>query len=45
MAEREPFYAKADLTVISAQEPHGEVVERIVMALNDRWHKTTKVID
>jgi len=41
-AERDPVYAKADLTVTTGQEPHEEVVERIVAALKIRWIKTAK---
>ena len=30
---REPVYAKADMTLDSADEPHGAAVERIIAAL------------
>jgi shikimate kinase len=33
---REPVYAKADMTVDSADEPHGAAVERIIEALRAR---------
>ena len=33
MAERDPVYAQADLTVTSGQGPHEDVVEDIVEAL------------
>ena len=33
MAERDPIYAMADLTVKSVQGPHEKIVERIVAAL------------
>ena len=41
-AEREPFYAKADLSVTSAQEPHEEVVERIITALKSHRAKAAE---
>lgn len=33
---REPVYAKADMTIDSADEPHGAAVERIIEALRAR---------
>ena len=36
LASREPVYAKADMTLDSADEPHGTAVERIVEALRGR---------
>jgi shikimate kinase len=33
MAERDPVYAQADLTITSSQGPHEDVVEQIVLAL------------
>jgi shikimate kinase len=36
LAVREPVYAKADMTLDSADEPHGAAVERIVEALRAR---------
>lgn len=42
IAERDPIYAKADLTVTTVQESHEKVVERIVVALNKHWARTTK---
>jgi shikimate kinase len=42
IAERDPVYAKADLTVTSVQEPHERVVERIVLALNNHRAGTAK---
>lgn len=42
-AERDPIYATADLTVTSAQEPHEEIVERIVAAL--KHHCTEAAMD
>jgi len=36
LAEREPVYATADMTVESADEPHGTAVERILGALKAR---------
>ncbi len=33
---REPVYAKADMTLDSADEPHGAAVERIIEALRER---------
>jgi shikimate kinase len=33
LAAREPFYAQADMTVERADEPHGQVVDRIVASL------------
>lgn len=33
---REPVYAKADMTLDSADEPHGVAVERIIEALRER---------
>jgi shikimate kinase len=33
LAIREPVYAKADMTLDSADEPHGAPVERIIEAL------------
>jgi len=36
LAQREPVYATADMTVESADEPHGAAVERIVAALKAR---------
>ncbi len=38
LAEREPFYAQADLHVDSAEGPHGVVVENIVSALKELGH-------
>ena len=43
MAERDPVYAMADLTVKSVQGPHEEIVERIVSALKN--HVTPAVED
>lgn len=34
--EREPVYATADMTVESADEPHGAAVERIIAAMKAR---------
>jgi len=45
IAERDPVYAKADLTVTSMQEPHKEVVERIIAALNIYWASATQDVD
>ena len=42
IAERDPVYAKADLTITSLQEPHENVVERIVVALNNHRVGTAK---
>jgi len=36
LAVREPVYAKADMTIDSADEPHGAAVERIIEALRAR---------
>jgi shikimate kinase len=36
LAVREPVYAKADMMLDSADEPHGAAVERIVEALRAR---------
>jgi len=36
LTSREPVYAKADMTLDSADEPHGAAVERIVEALRAR---------
>ena len=36
LAEREPVYATADMTVESADEPHGAAVERIIAAMKTR---------
>ena len=36
LAIREPVYAKADMTLDSADEPHGAAVERIIDALRAR---------
>lgn len=36
LAIREPVYAKADMTLDSADEPHGAAVERIIQALRER---------
>jgi shikimate kinase len=36
LGEREPVYATADMTVESADEPHGAAVERIITALKTR---------
>jgi shikimate kinase len=36
LATREPVYAKADMTLDSADEPHGAAVERIIEALTQR---------
>jgi shikimate kinase len=33
---REPVYAKADMTLESADEPHGAAVDRIIAALKTR---------
>lgn len=33
LAEREPFYTQADLTVVSENVPHGETVDRMVEIL------------
>jgi shikimate kinase len=35
LSVREPIYAQADMTVDSADEPHGHVVDRIVCALRE----------
>jgi shikimate kinase len=35
LAEREPTYAKANITVISRDVPHDEVVDTIIEALNE----------
>ena len=43
MAERDPVYAMADLTVKSVHGPHEEIVERIVSAL--KYHVTLAVED
>ena len=43
MTERDPVYAKADLTVKSVQGPHEKIVERIVVALKN--HVTPAVED
>ena len=45
IAERDPIYAKANLTVSSSAEPHEEVVERIVVALNNHWVRVTEDSD
>lgn len=36
LAAREPVYAKADMTLDSADEPHGAAVDRIVQVLRER---------
>jgi len=36
VAEREPIYAQADLTVTGEDGPHGTSVQRIVDALHER---------
>jgi shikimate kinase len=36
LEKREPVYAKADMTLDSADEPHGAAVERIIEALRER---------
>ncbi len=36
LAVREPIYAQADITVESENGPHGDTVERILAALNER---------
>jgi shikimate kinase len=36
LAAREPVYAQADMTLDSADEPHGAAVERIIEALTQR---------
>ena len=36
LAEREPFYAQADMTLESQDEPHGAAIERILAALDER---------
>ena len=36
LAEREPFYALADIAIESENGPHGETVERILSALSER---------
>ena len=36
LAEREPIYALADIAIESENGPHGETVERILSALNER---------
>jgi len=36
LAEREPFYAMADMTVVSCDVPHDEIVEMCVSALRER---------
>lgn len=36
LAAREPVYATADMTLDSADEPHGAAVDRIVQALHER---------
>ena len=36
LMQREPVYATADMTVESADEPHGTAVERIIAALKTR---------
>jgi len=36
LGEREPVYATADMTLESADEPHGAAVERIIAALKAR---------
>jgi shikimate kinase len=36
LAVRGPVYAKADMTLDSADEPHGAAVERIIQALRER---------
>ena len=45
IAERGPVYAKADLTVTSGQEPHKEVVDRIIAALNYNWRSAVEDSD
>ena len=42
IAERDPVYAKADLTITSMHEPHEEVVERIITALKDHQARTAE---
>ncbi len=33
LPQREPFYAQADITVISRDDPHDTVVEDVIAAL------------
>ena len=35
LAAREPFYAQADMTLESQDEPHGAAIERILAALDE----------
>lgn len=34
---RYPVYAKADITVVSDDQPHDEIVDRVLAALTDYW--------
>ena len=36
LAEREPVYAKADLTIASRDVPHDRIVDEVVVALHAR---------
>jgi shikimate kinase len=36
LAAREPFYAQADMTLESVDEPHSAAIERILAALDER---------
>ncbi|MCL2714745.1 MAG: shikimate kinase [Alphaproteobacteria bacterium] len=40
LAEREPFYALADMTVVSCDVPHDEIVEMCVSALRQHLSDT-----
>jgi shikimate kinase len=42
LAEREPDYARADITVISRDIPHEEVVDTIVEALTEHQDMTVE---